>query len=185
MTTLKRERVLRGAVAALMLAALFGCGGGSSPSTPTPTPTPVPSATITAVGAGAIVLHPGLHPDLFWALEAPVRIQETAGGTADWNWARIAFFLQGAEIERYELTADDIRAAGYSRIAARSNDVYNILFRFNSEDFDDIQITLGFGDIKDGRAFQIQVNGDSFSDVLFDVTPLSVPGRGTVKLAGR
>jgi hypothetical protein len=184
MTKLKTRDVLRAAAAALSLAALFGCGGGSSGPSPVPTPTPVPSATITAAGAGAIVLHPGLHPDLAWALEAPVRISETAGGTADWNWARIAFFKQGAEIERYELTADDIRAAGYSRIAARSNDVYTILFRFNSEDFEDIQLRLGFGDIKDGRVFEVQVE-DTFTDVLLDVTPLSVPGRGTVRLGGR
>jgi len=182
MTKLKRGCVLRTAVAALGLAALLGCGGGSSPSTPTPTPTPVPSATITAMGAGVILIHPSLDPSLFFALETPVRIQETAGGSADWNFARIAFFLQGAEIERYELTADDIRAAGYSRIAARSNDVYTIVFRYNSDNFDRVDITVGFGDVKDGRQFEVLVPFDSFTDVGISLTPLNVPGRGTVKL---
>jgi len=147
-----------------------------------PTPTPVPSAAITATGAGALIIHPSLHPDLFYALETPVRITESGGGTADWNYARIAFFLGGAEIERYELGANDIRAAGYSRIAARSNEVYTIVFRFNSEDFDRVDITLGFGDIKDGRLFEVAVPFDSFSDVGISLTPLYVPGAGTVRL---
>lgn len=67
-----------------------------------------------------------------------MRISETAGGAADWGFARLSFILKGAEIERLELNANDIRARGYGRIAANSNTVYTVIFRFNSDDFDRI-----------------------------------------------
>jgi hypothetical protein len=172
--------------AAAALAGIVACGGGGSgPSAPTPTPTPVPTVTITATGEGALVLHPSLDPRLFYALETPIRITETAGGTANWNFARISFFMGATEIERYELGANDIAAAGFSRIAARSNDLYAVIFRNNSDTFDRVDITLGFSDLKDGRQFNVMVPFGSFSGVNLSLTPLSVPGRGTVVLARR
>ena len=181
MKTRSSELWMAGAAAALSM--IVACGGSSSgPSQPTPTPTPQPAATITAVGEGALVIHPSVDINLTFALETPIRITETAGGTADWNFARIAFFMAGVELERYELGSNDIRAAGFSRIAARSNQLYSVIFRFNSLNFDRVDITLGFGDIKDGRLFNVDVPFGSFSDVNISPTPLSVPGKGTVKL---
>ena len=78
------------------------------------------------------MLHPSLDTRFGFALETPIRITETTGGTADWNFARISIFLQGREIERYELGSDVIRSAGYNRVAANSNQVVNVLFRQNS-----------------------------------------------------
>jgi hypothetical protein len=160
----------------------LSCGGSSGPSTPTPAPTPQPAAAITAVGAGTLIIHPSADVRFAFALEAPVRITETAGGTCDWNFARISFFMNEIELGRYELTADDIRAAGFSRIAPRSSDVYNVIFRTNQDTFDRVDITLGFGDIRDGRRFTAAVPPESFSDVAESLTPLSVPGSGTVRL---
>jgi hypothetical protein len=172
----------RSIVGALLVAALFGCGGGSSPSAPTPTPTPVPAATITATGEGALVLHPSSDSRFHFALESPIRITETTGGTASWDFARISYFLSGREIERYEFGATDINAAGYNRITAHHNTLYHVVFRSNSMDFDRVDITLGFTDQKDGRQLTVAVPFNSFSDVNISLTPMFLPGDGTVRL---
>jgi hypothetical protein len=118
---------------------------------------------------------------LFFALETPIRITETAGGTADWNFARIQLFKNGAEVERNELGADVIERAGHKKITARVNQVYTPVFRFNDDNFDDARVTLGFSDLKDGRQFTVNVE-DAWSDVAISLTPLSVPSPGTVRL---
>lgn len=160
------------AVAALGVA--YGCGGGSS-TAPTPvavaTPTPA-AAAVTATGNGALVLHPSASRTFTYGIETPVRVRETGGGTADWNFARLAFFLGSREIERVEIGATDIRTAGVTRISPSSDATYRLGFRFNSDDFDRIDITLGFADVATGRQFTVLVPFNSFSDVLFSNTPL-------------
>jgi len=165
---------MRKIAAIALVLALPACGSSTTP-TPIPTPTPPPPATITTTGAGSLVLHPSLNPTFSVAMETPIRIQETAGGSADWGFARLSLFRNGVEVERIELNANDIRAAGFSRIAASSNTVYKVLFRFNSDDFDRIDITLGFSDVKDGRQFTTAVAGSTFTDVTVSLTPLSLP----------
>jgi len=166
----------------LALVGLSACGGGTTTSGPTPTPTPVtPSATITAVGAGALTVHPSADNRYAIAIETPIRLSETAGGTADWNFARISTFLAGREIERFELGSDVIRNAGYGLVAARSNNVVTVYFRQNSDDFDRLDITLGFSDLKDARQFTVAVPFGTFSDVNLSFTPASVPPSGTVE----
>ena len=158
----------------LMATIAVGCGG-SSPSAPTPVavPTPAPpAAAITANGNGSLVLHPSINPTFAVALEAPIQVRETAGGTADFNFARMAFFQKGKEIERAEVGADGIRNAGAGRITPNSNATYKVIFRFNADDFDDIVLTLGFTDIKDGRQFTVTVPGRTFTDVDVSFTPL-------------
>jgi hypothetical protein len=161
------------AVLAVLLV-LPGCGGGNSVTTPPVTQPPTPAAAITTTGAGSLVLHPSLNPTFSVAMETPIRIQETAGGSADWGFARMSLVRNGVEVERIELNANDIRAAGFGRVAANSNTVYNVLFRFNSDDFDRIDITLGFSDVKDGRQFTTAVAGSTFTDVTVSLTPLSL-----------
>jgi hypothetical protein len=128
---------------------------------------------VAAVGEGNLVVHPSLDTRFGFALETPLRIRETAGGTADWNFARISYFRSGQEIERFEVGSDRIRADGYSRIAASSNQLVRVAFRGNSDDFDRVDILLGFADLKDGRQFTVQVPFDSFEDVTLSFTPLS------------
>src|SRR5512143_2574658 len=107
----------RSVVGVLLAAALAGCGGSSpSSSTPPTTLPPTPAATITATGEGALVLHPSSDSRFHFALESPIRVTETTGGTASWNFARISYFLSGREVERNELGANDIATAGFSRI---------------------------------------------------------------------
>ncbi|HEX9185730.1 MAG TPA: hypothetical protein VGB87_01575 [Vicinamibacteria bacterium] len=182
---MSRTGLLKRIGAAWILAGLVACGGGVTDVDPPPTPPPTPAATVTAAGAGALVVHPSLDSRFGFALEAPVRISETTGGTADWNFARISVFLSGQEIERYEIGSDDIRRAGHGRIAANSNQVYSILFRQNSDDFDRVDITLGFGDLKDARQFTVPVAFTSFTGVNLSLTPMLVPPAGAVRGAGR
>jgi hypothetical protein len=137
--------------------------------------------SLTATGAGVLVLHPSLDARFFFALETPIRITETAGGQADWNFARISFFRKGTETERFEIGADVIERAGYKRITARSNQVYTVVFRNNDENFEDITITLGFSDLKDGRQFTLTVPLSTFTDVNISLTPMLAPVEGTVK----
>jgi hypothetical protein len=160
-------------LAVFALLALPACGSPTTP--PSPTPAPTPAAAITTTGSGSLVLHPSLNPTYTIAMETPIRITETAGGSADWGFARMSLFLNGAEVERLELNANDIRAAGFGRIAANSNTVYKVIFRFNSDDFDRIDLTLGFSDAKDGRQFTTAVAGTTFTDVTISLIPLSLP----------
>jgi hypothetical protein len=161
---------------------LAGCGS-SSPTTPiTPvTQPPAPHAAVTATGVGLLVVHPSADSRFAVALETPIRIQETGGGTADWNFARISLLNHGAEIERGEIGADVIKAAGYSRITARSNAVYTLYFHFNSSNFDQVNITLGFGDVNYGAAFNADVPFNSFSGVDISIIPKFVPSNRVEK----
>ena len=170
-------------VTAASLGALAACGGSGPDLGPTEVTTPpAPAASISAVGEGPLVLHPSADSRFAFALETPIRLRETSGGTADWNFARISYFMQGREIERYELGADVIRTSGYSRIGANHNQLYRPLFRSNSNRFDRVDITLGFGDLKDARQFTVAVPFGSFSDVNVSLTPASVPPGGSVRV---
>lgn len=162
-------------IAAAVVLVLGGCGGSNKMVTaPPPPPPPVPAAVITATGGGALVLHPSANRTYAIAMETPIRITETAGGSADWGFARMSIFLRGVELERTELTANDIRAAGFGRIGANSNSVYKVIYRFNSDNFDRVDISLGFSDVKDGRQFTVQVPFNSFTDVNINLNPLSL-----------
>lgn len=160
----------------VVLSGFTACGGGGGGGNPTPTTSTVArDAAITASGGGALVLHPSLNPAYFFALETPIRIQETGGGQADWNFARFSILRAGREVERGEIGSDVIRNSGWGRIAANSNSVYNVIFRFNSEDFDTITVTLGFADIATGRQFQSVVPESSFPSVNISFTPMKRP----------
>jgi len=164
-----------------LTAMLWACGGStpSAPTTPPLTTPPTPAVTIAATGAGLLVVHPSLDSRFEFALEAPIRLTESAGGTADWNFARMEMFRKGAKIEVYELGADVIDKAGFKRVAANSNNTYRVVFRTNQDDFDDIVMTMGFSDLKDGRQFTAQING--FPGVDISIIPLSIPGGGVVR----
>ena len=158
----------------LALSFLTGCGSDQV-LPPPPPPPPTPAATISATGAGTLVLHPSIDTRFVAAMETPIRITESAGGAANWDFARMSIFLAGREVERAEIGSTAIQAAGFGRIAANTNQVYRTIFRFNSDDFDRIDITLGFTDARDNRAFTVAVPFNSFPDVNLNLTPLSLP----------
>jgi hypothetical protein len=159
------------------LLALTAACGGSSPSAPvTPTPPPTPAVAISATGNGDIVVAPSKYTAWAYALKAPIRITETAGGTAKWNFARLALYNGGREVERSEIGAADLALApDYSNITANQSLPVALIFRLNSDEFDGIDITLGFADKKDGRSFTLLVPFNTFSDVVVDMTPLANP----------
>jgi len=177
---MKTQALLVRASGGAMVLWLGACGGDGVTNNPPPTPTP--AANITATGSGAIVVHPSLDPRYGFALVTPILITESGGGSASWDFVRYQIYLSGKEIERYELGSADISAAGYHLIAARSSNTYSVVYRQNSEDFDRIDITLGFSDQKDARQLTVAVPFNSFTDVGASPTPLAVPGRGTIRL---
>ena len=174
------QRSLKALVALLTLSALVGCGD-DSPSTPTapPPPPPAPSATIQTMGNGNIVIHPSIDPTFCCTTEFPIRIRETSGGTAIWNFFRVSYFLNEVEIERAEQGADAIRSAGYRDIAANSTNDVVVFIRDNATNFDDVEILLGFADTKDGRQIEQMLDMRSFSGILFNPIPAVLPEEGS------
>ena len=173
------RRILSFAVLAPLLVGLTGCGSnpvgpGGGPS-PSPTPAPPPAAAITVTAAGKLVVHPSADRTFAVALETPLKIQETAGGTAEWAYARISLIKGGKEVERNDFGVTDLRAAGVSSITPKSSNTYHLIFRFNASDFDEVTVTLGFQDVNTLRKFTVDVPFNSFSGVDINLTPMSVP----------
>ena len=157
---------------------LFGCGNGGdkTPTRPTPPP-PTPAAVVEVTGSGTVTIHPSLNRKFFFAWKFPLRIRETGGGTATWAFFRYSFFKNGRQVERYELTANDIRSAGHSDIAARSDQRISATMRSNvrADGFDTLQLLAGFADKKDGTVQEIEVLLSSFDGIRVDRTPALLP----------
>ena len=163
--------------AAALPLALGACGGDSgSPGGPS-TPRPTPAAVINAVGDGMLTVHPSLQ-GFNAALEAPVIIRETAGGSADWTSARFTAFRSGQEIARREITADVLAGAGFTRIAPNQNETYALVFHINTVDFDAWTITLRFADQRDGRLLTVDVPASTWDGVDLSFAPLNRPEPG-------
>ena len=173
---------MRKTLAVLGLVALAGCGGSDTPVTPS-TPPPAPNAAISGTGAGLLVLHPSAAAAWAVALEVPVQVAETAGGTATWNYARLALWLDGVEVERAEIGADILMAPpDVTQIGARSSQVVDLIYRINSSEFDEVRVTLGFSDKKDGRQFVEAVPFDSFTGIDISIIPLARPAPSAHRL---
>jgi len=157
---------------------LGACGGDSVTPPPPPTPPPTPAAAVTATGNGAIVIHPSIDPTWFYGLEMPIRVQETAGGTADWNYARLSLIKDGVEVERAEIGSDILSAGGAGRVTPRSNNEWVLGFRVNSDDWNDARLELGLADVNHGNAVTAEVPFETFSGVTISLTPLFVPEEG-------
>jgi hypothetical protein len=171
-------KIARNVFGALFLCTLLAGCGSSGGSTASPSVVPLataPAAAVTASGAGALVVHPSIDPRYMIALETPIRMTENGGGTADWGFARMSLFLHGVEIERSEMSATEIQAKGWGHMTANSSASHTVVFRFNADDFDGIVMTLGFTDARDGRAFNVDVSGSTFTDVGMSFTPMSLP----------
>lgn len=170
-----RSIILLTSIAVAALLAACGDGGPTTRTTTTTAPPPAAAAVIEISGNGDIRVQPSLDTRYGAAIVFPVRIQETGGGTAIWNFFRVSYFQNGAEIERFEQGADAIAAAGYRDIAARANMTVNVVTRVNSTDWDDVRLTLGFIDNRDGRMFDGSLTLDAFDGVVLDLTPTLLP----------
>jgi hypothetical protein len=175
------RRLLAFAALAPLLAGLVSCGGSSPAAPTTPAPTPTPTAAVTATGNGKLVVHPSADSTFKAALETPLRLQETGGGSANWDFARISIIQGGKEIERAELGSDPIRAANAQSIGPKSTTTPTIIFRFNSAKFDDLVLTLGFTDTNSRRQFDVDVPFNSFTGVDINLTPANIPSHRVEK----
>jgi hypothetical protein len=177
------KRLLSAAVILVGVAGLAACGGGGTSPTAPVVPTPAPSAAaVSATGAGRLVIHPSRYSTWAYALATPVRIRETGGAPARWNYARLSLVRGGREIERSEIGADILASPpDWTSIAAGSDKSYNLIFRLNSSDFDRVDITLGFSDVGSGRQFTAEVPFGSFSGVDVSLVVLDVPNDGQVR----
>ena len=163
------------AAGATILPACGGDGGSGPTDHGLATPTPTPAATIQASGNGVIRLHPSQDLRFQVALEMPLSITESTGGTADWTFARYSVMKGGTEIERNEIGSDVLSQKGLSRINPRSTATPTLVFRQNALDFDSLAITLGFADTKDGRQFTVDVPFSSFAGVDISIIPALLP----------
>ena len=157
---------------------LLSCGSdkGSSPTRTTPPPPPpVPSAAIQVTANGTITIHPSSDRRFCCAIKFPIRIRETGGGSATWNFFRVAYFQRGRQIERFELGSDDLRQSGVRDIAANSNSGISVTTRANATSFDALQILLGFSDNKDGRALVAELSLAGFDGVRISPIPAVLP----------
>jgi len=116
--------------AAALPLALGACGGDNDPVVG-PSPPLSTAAAITATGDGMLTVHPSLQ-GFNAALEAPIIIRETAGGSADWTSARFTALKNGQEIARREVTADVLAGAGFTRIAPNQDEAYALVFHINT-----------------------------------------------------
>jgi len=179
-----RKTILAG-LGGVALLGLAACGGGgASPTTPAPVATPAPkAAAVTASGNGYVVLHPSKSSTWAFALETPVRIRETGGGQAKWNYARLSLVRGGREIERAEIGADILAAPpDASNVTAALDVTYDLYFRLNSSQFDRVDITLGFTDVASSRQFTADVPFSSFSGVDVSVVAVSLPSERVIRL---
>ncbi len=152
--------------------ALGACGGDSgTPSAPS-TPAPAPAAAIDAAGNGFLTVHPSSQ-GFNAALEVPVTIRETAGGSADWTSARFTALKSGQEIARREVTADVLAGAGFTRIAPRQDEAYVLVFHINAADFDGWTITLRFVDRMNGSPLTVDVPASTWDGVDISFVPLN------------
>ncbi len=180
---MKKSLLVVAAVAAVI--GLVACGGGSSsPTTPaTPAPTPTPNAAVTVTGSGMLVIHPSQYSTWLYAFELPVRIRETGGGKAKWNYARLQLLWRGSQVERAEIGADVLGAPpDVSNILPSSDMNIKLYFRLNNTQFDDIRLTLNFTDVNTLRDLTVEVPLSSFSGV--DVSPVaeSRPAPAVIRL---
>jgi hypothetical protein len=161
---------------AAALPLMLGACGGDGPTKPPP-PAPDPAAVITASGDGFLTVHPSSQ-GFNAALEAPIVITETGGGSADWTSARFTAFRNGQEIARREVTADDLAEAGLTLITARQSEAYVLIFHINTVDFDAWTVTLRFVDRADGRLIPVDVPASTWDGVDISLVPLSRPEPG-------
>jgi hypothetical protein len=180
---MKKSLLVLAVVAAV--SALVACGGGgSSPTTPaTPAPTPTPNAAVTATGSGYLVVHPSKYSTWLYAIEVPVRIRETGGGKAKWNYARLSLLWSGSEIERAEIGADILTAPpDVSNILPSSDMNIKLYFRLNTRKFNDISLILNFTDVNSLRDLTVQVPLSSFTGVGESPVAVSRPAPGVERL---
>jgi hypothetical protein len=93
-------------------------------------------------------------PEHLLRLDLPVRISNSTDVPCHLNHVRLQLYRSNVEIERAEVTADDIVAlAGTNRVTRDAPLTLSLVFNFNSLDFDLATLTLNG---RDDSGYEIQ-----------------------------
>jgi hypothetical protein len=109
---------------------LAGCGGGGS------TPSAPQTATITKgiiilEQTGVGIVGPSPKAGKFARITVPVQVRAFNSMTCDLNYARMAMYLRGTELDRSEMSAGDIQAqAGSLHVTQDQALRFTIVFDF-------------------------------------------------------
>jgi len=167
----------------LLAASVLSSCGDSGSSSPTQPAGPT-AAGILVTANGTIVVHPSAEPGFGVALEIPIQIRETLGGSATWNFFAISWFFNGRQVERNQVGPNDIRATGFADIGPNSTASPVVLVRTNVDDFDDLDILLGFTDTNTGASFQRMLSLEDFEGSILDLTPALLPNGSEFRIIG-
>ena len=132
---------------ALLALGLVGCGGGGGGSSSPTATSPITRAIILVSQPSVGLVGLSTNPAYLLSLRLPMEVRVTNNTTCDLNYARLRLFKAGVEVERAEVTADQIvTLAGTNRVTNDRALALTIVFGFNSTDFDNATILLGATD---------------------------------------
>ena len=135
MRRLRASHAIATLLAASVAMGLAGCKENTVGPTPDPTPTPGPSQAQITVSCGSFTVAASPRAGFNWMISFPCTVTESAGLGANLNFVRARFTLGGVEIERQEITANDIlAAAGTNRVGASTSFPLTATFDFNRGD---------------------------------------------------
>jgi len=152
-------RKLTSFLASLALAGLAACGGGGGGSSTAPTAPTGPSQAsivVTQTGQAQVCVSPLASYNLRLAI--PIRVTESAGMGASFNFIRLQLMRGGVEVEREEVGATSIIAGlGSNRLAASGTIQAPLRIDFNSSNFDNFNLLFNFTDER-GNVLQANLN---------------------------
>ena len=143
------------AVATVLVVGLGACGGGGSSS---PTPTASSGSALLLVRQTAVGLV-GLSssPDHLLRLELPLEFSNGSNVGCNLNYGRLQIFEADVEIERSEVTADDIVAqAGTNLVAQGAPLQATLIFNFNTQVIEEAGLTVSATD-HNGNTIERQI----------------------------
>jgi hypothetical protein len=167
-------RTLAVAAGVVLLLGPAGCGGGgSSPSSPTSaTSRAIVNVSQTRVGLVGLSSSPA-H---LLRLELPVQISNLSYVPCHLNYVRLQLYTGHVEIERAEVTADDIVAlAGTNRLTQAAPLTLTLVFNFNSLEFTQASLTLGG---RDDNGYDIE---QALPNLQVEVAPELQAARGPTR----
>ena len=143
------------AVATVLVVGLGACGGGGSSS---PTPTASSGSALLLVRQTAVGLV-GLSssPDHLLLLELPLEFSNGSNVGCNLNYGRLQIFEADVEIERSEVTAEDIVAQAGSNLVAQGAPLRaTLIFNFNTQVIEEAGLTVSATD-HNGNAIERQI----------------------------